>query len=65
MGRNEKDLPKGKVLGVDLLIFVTLGTQDKHFKRLLEAVEKLDIDEKIVAQVGSTDFLKKWKYISL
>lgn len=41
------------------MIFVTLGTQDKHFKRLLEAVEKLDIDEKIVAQVGSTDFESK------
>ena len=44
------------MLGVDLLIFVTLGTQDKHFPRLLEAVEKLDIDEKIIAQTGSTDF---------
>ncbi len=38
------------------MIFVTLGTQDKKFKRLLDAVEKLDIDEKIVAQIGSTDF---------
>ena len=38
------------------MIFVTLGTQDKHFPRLLEAVEKLDIDEKIIAQTGSTDF---------
>ena len=38
------------------MIFVTLGTQDKKFKRLLDAVEKLDIDEKIIAQIGSTDF---------
>lgn len=38
------------------MIFVTLGTQDKKFPRLLEAVAKLDIDEKIVAQVGSTEF---------
>ena len=38
------------------MILVTLGTQDKKFKRLLDAVEKLDIDEKIVAQIGSTDF---------
>ena len=38
------------------MIFVTLGTQDKHFPRLLEAVDKLDIDEKIIAQTGSTDF---------
>lgn len=38
------------------MIFVTLGTQDKHFSRLLEAVEKLNIEEKIIAQTGSTDF---------
>ena len=38
------------------MIFVTLGTQDKKFKRLLDAVEKLDIEEKIIAQIGSTDF---------
>lgn len=38
------------------MIFVTLGTQDKQFKRLLEAVEMLDINEQIVAQIGSTQF---------
>ena len=38
------------------MIFVTLGTQDKHFSRLLEAVERIDIDEKIITQTGSTDF---------
>lgn len=38
------------------MIFVTLGTQDKQFARLLEAVAKLDTDEKIIAQVGSTEF---------
>ena len=41
---------------MDLLIFVTLGTQDKQFKRLLEAVDKLDINDKIIAQTGSTEF---------
>ena len=41
------------------MIFVTLGTQDKQFKRLLEAVEKLETDEKIIAQTGSTDFKSK------
>ncbi len=41
------------------MIFVTLGTQDKQFKRLLEAVEKLEIKEKIIAQVGSTEFESK------
>ena len=44
---------------MDILIFVTLGTQDKQFVRLLEAVEKLDIEEKIVAQIGTTDFESK------
>ena len=38
------------------MIFVTLGTQDKQFPRLLEAVEKLNLSEKIIAQIGSTDF---------
>ena len=38
------------------MIFVTLGTQDKTFERLLEAVEKLKLDEKIIAQTGSTNF---------
>ena len=41
MEKNEKTLPKSCILGVDILIFVTLGTQDKTFPRLLEAVEKL------------------------
>lgn len=51
------------------MIFVTLGTQDKQFKRLLEAVDSLDIDEKIVAQIGSTDFssakMEIYKYMNL
>lgn len=41
---------------MDILIFVTLGTQDKKFKRLLEAVEELEINEEIIVQAGSTDF---------
>ena len=50
------------------MIFVTLGTQDKQFKRLLEAVDKLDIDDKIIAQTGSTEFksdkIEIHKYLS-
>ena len=51
------------------MIYVTLGTQDKEFPRLLEAVEKLDLgDEEIIAQVGSTQFkskkMKVYKYVS-
>ena len=41
---------------MDILIFVTLGTQDKKFKRLLDAVENLDIKEKIIAQTGQTEY---------
>ena len=41
------------------MIFVTLGTQDKQFVRLLDAVEKLDTDEKIIMQIGSTEFSSK------
>lgn len=42
------------------MIFVTLGTQDKNFKRLLEAVQKQidlgNIKEKVVVQAGYTEF---------
>lgn len=36
------------------MIFVTLGTQDKQFRRLLDATLALRIDEKVVIQYGST-----------
>ena len=42
------------------MIFVTVGTQDKQFKRLLVEVERLikvgKITEPVVAQVGNTKF---------
>ena len=42
------------------MIFVTLGTQDKQFKRLLDEVERLikcgKINETVVAQIGNTKF---------
>ena len=38
------------------MIFVSLGTQDKPFKRLIDYCEKLDTDEKIVVQNGVTDY---------
>lgn len=61
MGRNVKVISKSRILGVDLLIFVTLGTQDKSFERLLKAIQKV-IDygelknEKIIVQAGHTKF---------
>lgn len=42
------------------MIFVTIGTQDKQFKRLLIEIERLikigKIKEKVVAQIGNTKF---------
>lgn len=42
------------------MIFVTLGTQDKSFSRLLEAIEKgIDlgyIKDEVIVQAGVTDF---------
>lgn len=43
------------------MIFVTLGTQDKQFPRLLEAVENAIINEEVVIQKGSTKFETKNK----
>ncbi len=51
------------MLGVDILIFVTLGTQDKSFARLLEAIQKQidlgNIKEKVVVQAGHTKYESK------
>ena len=48
---------------MDILIFVTLGTQDKSFKRLLEAIQKQidlgNIKEEVVVQAGCTKFDSK------
>ena len=38
------------------MIFVALGTQDKSFKRLLDIVESLNTDEKIIVQAGFTKY---------
>ncbi len=42
------------------MIFVMLGTQDKSFKRLLEAIEKQiikkNITEKVIVQAGTTKY---------
>ena len=42
------------------MIFVTLGTQDKDFSRLLKAVEKQiqtgNITKRVVAQIGTTKY---------
>lgn len=47
------------------MIFVTIGTQDKQFDRLLEAADKLDIDEKIIIQVGVSNYKIKRKNVEI
>ena len=45
------------------MIFITLGSQKFQFNRLLEAVDKLDVDEEIFAQIGYSDYKpKNYKY---
>lgn len=43
------------------MIFVTLGTQDKSFSRLLDAIEKQiengNIKEKVIVQAGYTNYV--------
>lgn len=45
------------------MIFVTLGTQDKSFKRLLDAIQKEidkgNIKEKVIVQAGHTKYESK------
>lgn len=49
------------------MIFVSLGTQDKPFVRLLDYLEHSDIKDEIVVQAGFTDYdsnkLKIYKYL--
>lgn len=60
MGRYEKIVSRCSIWGVDILILVTLGTQDKGFERLLKQVEaeieKKNITEKVVVQAGHTKY---------
>ena len=62
MGKYVKTLSKGNLWGVDILILVTLGTQDKKFTRLLDAIQKqIDsnvINDKVIVQAGCTSDYK-------
>lgn len=45
------------------MIFVTLGSQKFQFNRLLKAVDELQTDEKIFAQIGYSDYKpQNYKY---
>lgn len=63
MGEHDRNVSKSSLWGVDLLILVSLGTQDKSFHRLLEAIDKA-IDEKyikeeVIVQAGYTKYQSK------
>ncbi|MCU0289754.1 MAG: multidrug MFS transporter [Acidobacteria bacterium] len=49
MGRAEKVLSKGACIGADIMIFVTVGTHEQPFDRLVKAVDDLK-KEKIISQ---------------
>lgn len=53
-------ISKSCIWGVDILIFVTLGTNDKSFKRLLKEIDKQivlgNIKEKVIVQSGYTKY---------
>ncbi len=74
MGKHVRTISQSYLWGVDfLMIFVILGTQDKVFPRLLEAIQhQIDlgnIKEKVIVQAGSTNFESKdmeiFDYISM
>lgn len=63
MGEYVRSLSKSNLWGVDILIFVTLGTQDKSFERLLKIldkeIEKGFLKEPVIVQAGYTKYNSK------
>lgn len=49
------------------MIFVTLGTQDKPFKRLLDYIENSNVNDEFIVQAGFTEYssnkFKIYKYL--
>lgn len=60
MGEYVGAISKSGIWRVDLLILVSLGTQDKSFERLLKAIDKAandgHIKDKIIVQAGFTKY---------
>ena len=54
MARSSDPLPKGRIRGSDLLIFLSLGTHEQPFDRALELVPALARAEDVVVQHGHT-----------
>lgn len=60
MGRNARNISIRRISWEIIMIFVTLGTQDSPFPRILEqmeeAIQQLNIQEQVVAQIGTTKY---------
>ncbi len=67
MEKYVRSVSESNVWGVDILIFVTLGTQDKSFERLLELLEKeikkKKITQEVVVQAGCTKFSSQYMQV--
>jgi UDP-N-acetylglucosamine transferase subunit ALG13 len=61
VGAGFNKFSKGSLWGPAVLIFVSVGTQDKSFNRLIEGVDRIahEIDERIVVQIGNSSFIPK------
>lgn len=63
MGTNERALSKCYIYRGDILIFVTLGSQNFQFNRLLIEIDRLveegKITEEVFAQIGYSDYKPK------
>lgn len=61
MGTSPEEFSKGKVWRASILIFVSAGTQEKPFNRLIEGVDKIAdlIGERVLAQIGYATYLPK------
>ena len=73
MGINVRIVSEGDIWRLDILILVTLGTNDKSFVRLIKKIEELVIQgvikEEVVVQSGYTkyesDYLKIFDLIAM
>lgn len=59
MGARTEEFSKGQIWGAVNLIFVSVGTQDRPFNRLLSGVDAIaeTLDEEIVAQIGYSTYI--------
>jgi UDP-N-acetylglucosamine transferase subunit ALG13 len=59
MGASFKEFPQGKIWRPSFLIFVSVGTPDKPFNRLIEGVDSIAdvVDENILIQTGHSTYV--------